>query len=303
MNSKAKINFIENYLMIPNKEGMTVPFIPNKVQRFFLENRTHRDIIVKARQLGLSSIILADMFVDAITAPNMVCVVVSHEQHAAERLLAKIHFFYDTLRTPIKPEMGHRSATEISFPNHNSSIYVGTSRSMTFGRGDLIHKFHGSELGWYEDGERIVNAIEEAVPLGGSAIWESTPHGEGNILFDMWSKAREGKNSYKPFFFPWWFEDNYSLPRGSEHALPEDIGKLTLGAEELELQKKFHLTENQIRWRRMKLGNKGGLFYQEYPEDEIGCFITVGDPVFDPLRLDVLSKQCYPGKMEDDWMI
>jgi hypothetical protein len=293
--AQDRIDFIEKYLLIVDKAREVTPFKLNKVQRYYMENKSRRTLILKARQLGLSSVILADMFVESITVPNSTCVVISHEQHATERLLSKIHFYYETLQTPVKPEMGHKSASEITFPELNSSIYIGTARSMTFGRGDTINKCHLSELAFYDDGERIINAVEEAVPLSGDIIAETSPNGE-NLVYDMWGKARAGRSSYKPLFFPWWVAGDYLLERGSEYALEADRYELVLAPEERDLMEKFGVTEDQLRWRRMKVADKGGLFYQEYPEDELNCFITVGEPVFDSYILDTLAKQCYPGK-------
>jgi hypothetical protein len=199
------------------------------------------------------------------------------------------------MRTEIRPEMGHKSAYEITFPELNSSIYIGSAQAMVFGRGDTINKAHLSEFAFYPDAERIINAVEEAVPLNGDIVIETSPNGE-NEFFGLWSKAREKKNSYKPLFFPWWSGQDYWLSKGSEYALEGDRGDLDLSPDEIELKDRYNLTEEQLRWRRMKIADKGGLFYQEYPEDELNAFIVVGEPVFDSYILDTLARQCYPGK-------
>jgi len=59
------------------------------------------------------------------------------------------------------------------------------------------------------------------------------------------------------------------------------------------------LTEAQIRWRRWKIAEKGGLFWQEYPEDEVSCFITIGDPVFSTEVLTNLAQGCYDGEVHE----
>jgi hypothetical protein len=292
---QADIKVKEALLKIDNKDRRVVPFRHNSVQKEFELNKTRRNIILKARQLGMSSNILADMFIEAITIPNTTCVVVSHETLAAKRLLDRIHFYYNNLDNP-KPQMGAGSRTEISFPELHSAIYIGTAGSMTFGRGDRIDHALLSELAFYDDGERIINAVEEAVPLNGTIDIECSPNGEDNIFYLMWVRAREGKNSYHPFFFPWWYGHDYVLPQGHELALPEDRGSLIYTGEEADLRKKFNLSEEQMRWRRYKIANKGGLFYQEYPEDEVSCFITIGDPVFDPYVLNQLAQGCFDGE-------
>ena len=79
----------------------------------------------------------------------------------------------------------------------------------------------------------------------------------------------------------------------------EDRGELSYIGEELELIEKAKLSEDQIRWRRWKIAEKQGLFWQEYPEDEVSCFITIGDPVFDQSILNIMASDCYEGKRHE----
>jgi hypothetical protein len=160
-----------------------------------------------------------------------------------------------------------------------------------------------SELAFYEDARSILNAVEDAVPMSGELTIECTPNGEDNVFYEEWARAREGKSPYKPFFFPWWWTEDYQIPVGGELSLPDDRGVLHLTKEEIDLVTRFHLTEEQIRWRRYKIAEKQGLFWQEYPEDEVSCFITIGDPVFDTDILNTLSQGCYDGqKHEEGWV-
>ena len=296
-----KVALIADLLKIDNKQGIVVPFRLNKGQTYFYRNKSNRNLIIKHRQGGWSSGILADMFTDCIIIPHTQCAVVSHETHATQRLLDRVQFYYDTM-TPPKPELGAESRSEKTFPGMHSSIYIGTAGARAFGRGDTIRKALLSELAYYEDARSVLNAVEDAVPMNGELTIESTPHGEDSILYEEWVRAREGKSPYKPFFFPWWWSIDYQIPIGSELALQEDRGKFSFTGDEEELIAKYHLTEAQIRWRRWKIAEKQGLFWQEYPEDELTCFITVGDPVFDSLLLTTLAQGCYDGtKHQQGW--
>jgi hypothetical protein len=290
-----KVAILEQLLYIDNKAGQVVPYKPNKMQAYFLRNKTNRNIVLKHRQGGLSSVVLADMFTDSIFIPHTTCAVVSHETHATQRLLDRIQFYYDTMLPP-KPQLGAGSRSEKSFPELHSSIYVGTAGSRAFGRGDTIRKVLLSELAHYEDAETILNGVEDAVPLQGEVIIECTPNGEDNVFYDRWVRAREGRSPYKPFFFEWWWTEDYSIPADSMYALPEDRCELKYTPEEEDLATRNHLTQDQIRWRRWKIAEKGGLFWQEYPEDEVSCFITVGAPVFDTNILNNLAQKCYDGE-------
>jgi len=291
-----RVKLIEALLKIDNKQGVVVPFKFNRLQSHFNRNKGPRNIILKYRQGGCSSSILADMYVDCITILHTQCAVVSHETRATQRLLDRVQFYHDTMGEP-KPKVGAESRSEKTFPELHSAIYIGTAGARAFGHGDTIRKALLSELAYYEDGEKLLNGVEDAVPITGELTIECTPNGEDNIFFEKWTRAREGKSPYKPFFFPWWWDDGYFISRGSELAPPEDRFDLIYTAEEGDLVERFKLTEDQIRWRRWKLGEKGGLFWQEYPEDEVSCFLTVGDPVFDQELLRDMANGCYEGEL------
>ena len=300
-----KIALIGGLLYIVDKKGMVVPFKFNPVQRYFHKNKGRRNIILKARQHGISSSILGDMFADCLYIPHLICAVVSHETRATQRLLDRVQFYYDSMAEP-KPPIGAESRSEKTFPETHSSIYIGTSGARAFSRGDTINRGHLSEVGFYEDGERLLSGIQDAVPLNGELTLESSPNGENNIFFETWVKAREGKSPYKPFFFPWWLDAGYQISKNPEDMdvlnllQPQDRGELTYTDEEQFLVDTHNLDEDQIRWRRFKLSEKGGLFFVEYPENDVDCFITVGDPVFDQAILTDLANVCYDGERHPD---
>jgi len=295
---KGRPELIEALLYIDNKQGEVRPFRFNRMQKYFFANKSNRNIVLKHRQGGFSSSILADMLLDCITIPHTQCAVVSHETRATQRLLDRVQFYYDTMLSP-KPVIGAESRAEKTFPGMHSAIYIGTAGARAFGHGDTIRKALMSELSLYEDGETILNGVEDAVPLTGEITIECTPNGENNVFFERWTRAKEGKSPYRTFFFPWWWSDDYTIPRNCDFVLPADRGELSYMGEELELIERHHLTEGQIRWRRWKIGEKGGLFWQEYPEDEVSCFITIGDPVFDLFILTSLAQNSYNGEFHE----
>lgn len=290
-----KKELVRSRLSIVDKNSKVVPFTRNAVQRYFAAHKGNRNIILKSRQLGISSEILADMFAESITIPNTPCAVVSHETRATQRLLDRVHFFYDTFPNP-RPLIGAESRSELSFPGLNSSIYLGTAGSRAFGRGDTLRMAHLSELAFYDDPERILSGVQDAVPHSGELTIECTANGMDNLFYELWTKAKEKKSPYKPFFFPWWLGEDYRLAKGNPDVLEGDEGKLYYNEEEQGLVNKFHLVEDQIRWRRWKIAEKGGQFYQDFPEDEVTCFEQSGEPVFDPYLVQILARNCYDGE-------
>jgi len=303
LSKEAKVDLIGNLLKIDNKRGIVVPFRFNKLQRYFHTHKGSRNIILKYRQGGCSSSILANQLVDCLLIPHTQCAVVSHEGRSTQRLLDRVQFFYDTMEEP-KPAQDATSRTEKTFPEMHSSIYIGTAGARAFGHGDTIKNALLSELALYEasDAERILNGVEDAVPMNGELTIECTAQGEDNIFYKKWTQAREGKSPYKAFFFPWWWDEGYQIPRHNELSLPPDRGELVFTDDEQFLVTTHHLTEDQIRWRRWKMGEKGALFFSQYPENEVDCWLVIGDSVFDQELLSELANGCCEGtKHKDGW--
>lgn len=296
-----KINLIGKLLYIVDKRGVVVPYKFNKVQRHFHSNKGKRNIILKARQLGISSSILADMFITCLFVPHTQCAVVSHETRATQRLLDRVQFFYDSMDEP-KPLLGAESRSEKTIPEMHSALYIGTCGSRAFSRGDTINKAHLSEAAFYEAGVKLLSGIQDAVPLEGELNLESSPNGEDEVFHDNYVKAKEGKSPYKAFFYPWWWDEGYRIPRNPSDPdvlnllLPQDRGELEYTEDELFLVETYGLDEDQIRWRRFKISEKHGYFFVEYPENDVDCFVISGEPVFSQEILSDMAMKCNDGQ-------
>jgi len=288
--------FTENLIQIADKNRRPVQFRLNNVQKDLHKTCTGRDIILKSAQVGVTSFIMARFLKSCITVPNTTSVVIAHEEFITQRLLAKAKFFEASIPPELKPEMTHGSAYELKWAEINSTFYIGSARSFVFGRGERIDNALLSEYAFWSDPEKILVPLGERVPLGGNIVIESTPNGEGNSFCELWLSALRdaGKTIYTPHFYPWWCEQGYRIPAGSVEALVGDrVSPLKLTDEEEELSHKHNLTEEQIRWRRRKLSELKSLFFQEYPEDPVGCFLIQSESVFNPDTINEKMKQCY----------
>ena len=268
---------------------------------------------MKARQKGISKLIDADQFIDCIQKSTN-AVVISHEQEATKRMFASVRYYYDNL--DVKPVLSIDSTREMTFPKRGSSYYIGTAGQKAFGRGDTIDRAHLSEAAFYFDLEKILAGISEAAEYGQIDI-ESTPNGR-DMFYDMWQKAKEGKSAYTPIFIPWFIDNEYSADtmttkekNGLSVAVREmfdipynefilnytDEEKILIG----NVWAKYGILLNaeQIKWRRYKIWDKGLLFFQEYPEDDVTCFLQSGRSVFSNITVDVTKK--IPLDNFDNW--
>lgn len=295
---------IESLLWIRSKRGQRVRFNLNPSQDFYWQKKTRRNLILKARQKGISKIIDADQLIQCIDRSTN-AVVVSHEREATTRLFDAVKYYVDSME--VKPVVSIDSKTEMKFPKRGSSYFIGTAGQRAFGRGDTVDRAHLSEAAFYYDLEKILSGIAEAAEYGQIDI-ESTPNGREQF-YDMWQKAKSGRSPYTPIFIPWFIDREYSADNMTE----KERAGLSAGVREMfdtpdaefladltEEEKllvarvaeeyKILLTAGQLKWRRYKIWDKGRLFFQEYPEDDVSCFLQSGRSVFTDITTDITKR-------------
>lgn len=319
-----KRKFIENLLVVENKQRQRVPFIYNPIQADVDATATGMDIYVKPAQVGFSTERIANRLVDTLTNPGTNTVLVAYEDFITERLLSKIKFFYyhlESLGIPGFPRIHHDSTYEKSFQFvvdgrvvSTSSVYIASARSYVAGRAETIHHLLLDEMAFYPPGSmtNIISPALDRVPPDGTADIFSTPNGEESDFCDMYVLAKEGKSVFTPHFYPWFMHPEYVIILGDPRIrlIPEtDRPEFDLTVEEEALVVTHNLTFDQIRWRRWKKFQKESLrrsgelillFDQEFPEDDVSCFLSTGNMYYDKEFVDAIAKTCYeaPWKMD-----
>jgi len=314
-----KRKFIENLLVVENKDRQLVPFIYNPIQADINATQTGMDIWVKPSQVGFSTERIANRLVDTLTAPGTNTVLIAYEDFVTERLLSKVSFFYNHLaglNIPGFPEIFHNSSYEKTFKFYQSgrvistsSIYIASARSYVAGRTQTIHHLLCDEFAFYIPGaiDRIIAPALARIPPGGTADIYSTPNGEENDFHDMYALAREGKSVFTPHFYAWFVHPEYYIPLGDiriEAHIPEtNRPEFDLSVDEVNLVNGHGLSFDQIRWRRWMVktmeslrrsGETRTLFGQEFPEDDVSCFLSSGDMYFDTPTMDRIANDCHP---------
>ena len=289
--------YIESLMMVQNKRREKVPFLLNPSQDIAWPHIRPggRLLVLKARQMGSTTLYIARFLADCLTIPGTVSVIASENEFATQRALTRAHYLYDSIPAQLKPEIHHKSSYEITWPSINSTMFITTARSNLLVRGDTVHNFLATEISRWPDPEGAMSAAEESVPLdSGFIAIESTPFGEGDYFFTKIQESIEGRSSYDFLFLPWPLDPEYFIPEDSELALSGDRGKLEYTPEEQDIVNTFDLNQDQVRWRRRKRADRGLAFYQEFPEDMQTCFLMSGEAVFDGERLNELAYGCYP---------
>ena len=238
-------------------------------------------VILKCRQIGISTYIdVARLLVKCLTVPGTRAAIISHEEKATIRLLRKVHLALDDLKArkvkingkPVKTQFS--SKFEVTFPDLNSYLYIGTAGKRAFSRGDSLTDVHCSEVAFWPNAGQIMTGIVGALVRSAEVFLESTANGMGGYFYDMVKKCEDGKGPALLHFFPWHQFPEYSMEP------PADV---VWQANELELAKLFNLTLGQIWWRRRKMSEyeHEDQFYQEFPMTIDEAFIVSGACYFD----------------------
>ena len=322
--------FIETLMSIEDKNRQLVPFVLNPVQSDMHETSTGRDTYVKPAQVGASSYFICDFLIDCLTIPGTTSVIISYDEFITGRLLRKAQMFYNILkeRVPSIPQLEHRSTSEKTFKDVNSSFYISSARSFAMPRGEAIHNLLFDEFAFWPAGaaEEVFAAALQRVPLLSNTKVRilSTPNGEDNDFYEVYMAAKEGKevgkSIFKSHFYPWYLHPEYYMPPDSPFLLPGDESPIleNLDEDEVNLMLRFeHLgidfeeSNNKLRWRRYKIAEMSSLrrsgetrllFPQEYPEDDVSCFQAAGDMVYDSDLINGMARNCYPAPYHNLFM-
>lgn len=327
MNPCIAMDYIENCLKIKTKSGTVVPFRLNDAQRkLYAVAKRQQDagkpvrlIILKARQLGFSTLTEGLIFHACATRRNVNALIVAHREDATANLFRMSKLFYDELPAPVKPMLRASNAQELVFENPSklrserearpglrSRIRCATAGGRGIGRSDTLQCVHLSEYAFWPDGAdgkaSTLAGILQAVPSlpGTMVVIESTANGFEDFK-ERWDAAVAGENDFEPVFFAWFENPDYSMPvvPGTEWT-----------PEERELRDAYRLTDEQLQWRRWCIANNCGgsldMFRQEYPSSPGEAFLHSGTGVFDNeqivLRLERLPSPAGRGEFTDgEW--
>ncbi len=279
----------------PKEGGGRIPLVLSPIQRAYCKARTSRDIVLKPRQVHMTTCEAARDLWWFLTKPGARVVVVCQsqtDQAALKDISYKFTLFIDSLRRlGVEMKFGAESTSEWTLPATDSTLRIiqaGASESSAQkkGRGGTVNRLHISEAAFFEHADDTFNSLQESVPrFDSEVVNESTPNGAAGFYFEQWKAAIEGggKSAYTPHFFPWWIHPDYRMPLEPGESLePYD---------ERELWRIEHgASPEAIKWRRWKVAEKGGndlLVTQEYPDDPETCFLVAGRCFFDLVKLAV----------------
>jgi hypothetical protein len=277
------IALAEALLVVRTREGKPAMLEANAVQRAFEEKRGQRNIVLKARQMGLTTWVAGRFFLKTITQPGTLTLEVAHTQEAAEDIFRIVHRFVDWLPDMVRSgalRTARSNVRQIVFPRIDAQYRVVSAADRNAGRGLTVQNLHCSELArWPGDAAEILAGLRAALAPGAEMVLESTPQGVGGCFHEEWLKADE--TGMVRHFFPWWMEPQYRT---------KAVDKASLTEEERALMAERGLNLRQIGYRRQIRADFRGLARQEFAEDEDSCFLASGESVFELAAVEARLK-------------
>lgn len=269
-------------LRIKHKQlGRFVPFEPNDAQQrlWTLLDTTNRVVVVKARQVGISTAVRAWQFHRAYAShdPETYAVLSFHDRSA--RNLRRM----DRRWLRELPKVLHR---DLEFDSAEETVFLDTQAGFasftTGGRGGTrSFEFSGghlSEFAFYADADETLAQSISTVGDGPLVI-ESTV----NVPGDAFHRLIEGApdNGWSLFTYWWWEHGPYRSP------VPDGFEATD---EEEALAERYGLDEEQLTWRRRMIATLGlHKFRREYPGCLDDAFLSREATYFDPADLDQIA--------------
>lgn len=300
---RDELTYIEktHWLLKQKKPGPPTRLKLNYAQRRFYDDVIRRSreegipiraVILKARQLGYSTFVQSWQYEQCDREANRAALTLSFDDPSSLELFQKCRHLHRRMWFP--RETGRDSGTVLEMKDHNSQFMVRTSGNLSAGRGDTYHHLHMSEVPmWKDAGETMLSAMQTVPEQPETSVFiESTAKGAVGPFYDVWNQSERGEGFYIPFFAPWFWDPDYSIPFKSTDLENAFMQRVTTA--ERHLMDRHQLTPAQLHWRRRAIDSKcqgsEAKFRQEYPSTAREAFLTSGSPVFNADRIAMLEE-------------
>jgi hypothetical protein len=288
---KSDLVYFSQFLKIRPKVGALLPFALNPAQLKLHElieeqqGKTGRVrvIILKARQLGVSTYVAARFYHKTINHPGLRTIIIGHEKRASSNLYGLVKRFHDNLPDGLRPAVGISNAEELIFSAIDSGYLVTVATTEGAGRSATAQCLHASETAFWPDLPAQMASLMQTVPdmPGTEIIIETTAFGH-NDFHKLWRKAEAGESEFLPIFLPWTLAPEYRATATQE-----------MDGEERKIADLYGLDPEQIAWRRNKISQLGSphLLQQEYPIVASEAFISSSFDSFIPAELVLRARR------------
>ena len=149
-----------------------------------------RLIVLKARQLGVSTYVAARLFQNTISNPGLRTFILGHTRQASSNLYQMVRRFYENMAEDLRPSVGSSNAEELIFDKIDSGYLVSVASHEGTGRSATAQILHASEAAFWDNLPAQFASLMQTVPdlPGTEVIIESTANGY-NDFHALWRKS------------------------------------------------------------------------------------------------------------------
>lgn len=290
-----------------------IPLEPTRGQREFLKvyfkqrkaGVPVRILILKARQLGISTMVAAILTIEMFMRKDLRCAVAAHVLEGTADFL---YDYYANFLKHLPDELEHFKKKKNKKGGHvlaenDSYITVEVEAEI---RGRALDQLHLSEAAFFKDLPKFMGATDAtlAITPGTAIFMESTANGYDDDFHRRYDRAVKGEDAFEAVFLGWYLHPDYSQTFRDEDEMMELFDSISVSEHPrwgYEMKAYRQLIDaglsmkealQCIKWRRWKLTSITLTdFYREYPTTADEAFQYTDKNVFDPLVIETYKKE------------
>ena len=229
-------------------------------------------VIVKARQLGFTTLAMADVLWHCLFQPGSNILLVSKNQDSANKNLGMVKFMYQFIPDWMKdrgPNLTKAAEYKLEFdyPDGMKCQVKSFAGTETAGAGETATMVILDEFALMADPSNTYRTIMPTTDAGGKLIIISTARGAYNEFAKIYKGAKNKVNQFVPIFQPW------------------NASRL--------------ISVKEYEDKRREFAANPWEFYSEYPSDDVEAFRESGNPRFANLPHSAVEFQ-YQGIITED---
>jgi hypothetical protein len=263
-----------------------------------LEEDVHFFVILKGRQLGITTISLALDLYWQFTHPGWQGTLVADTEENRDMFRSTLAMYMDGLPREYKIPLVAHNRNQMVLKNRSRLFYQIAGNKSRLGQGKAITYLHGTETASWGNEEGLASLIASLAEKNTERLYMFESTAQGFNMFHNMYKTAKAARTQRAIFCGWWRNEYYSVPADSNIYKVYWDGKLT--GEEKEWHKDikkmygFEINSRQMAWWRWKMAEgikDESLMYQEFPPTEDYAFVMTGTSFFSNSRCTDAAKQ------------
>ncbi len=280
---KDPVYFMNRYLKIQHPLRGLIPFKTFPFQDECVKDfNDHRfNIILKSRQLGLSTLVAAYAVWQAAFYKEKNILIIATKLAVAQNFIRKVKTYIKAMPSwLLVPVITANNKQQVEFSNGSQIKAVPTSEDA--GRSEALSLLIVDEAAFVRNFDELWMGLYPTLSTGGRAILLSTPNGVGGQYHEIYTKADRKENEFNPIKLMWdvhperdddWFHKetkNMSKKQVAQELLCDfsSSGDTFLGNDVIE--KLRILSKEPIE----KSGPKNNIWYWSYPIEGVNYVLS-----------------------------